>query len=137
MRKNKYSVECADKSSVIRSRHCGGGKHLKNKPGRVCFFPCCPTDILHYSIQNTIFLMLTFFFFCMLMFNKSPWLSVGTIIRYPQREIEKLIILSVLYFSDPLEIALRAVASPLSPSKHNQSAARDVACATDTIASIQ
>lgn len=72
----------------------------------------------------------------MLMFNKSPWLSVGTIIRYPQREIEKLIILSVLYFSDPLEIALRAVASPLSPSKHNQPAARDVACATDTIASI-
>lgn len=63
----------------------------------------------------------------MLMFNKSPWLSMGTIIRYPQREIEKLIILSVLYFSDPLETALRAVASPLSHtlSKHNQSAARD------------
>lgn len=63
----------------------------------------------------------------MLMFNKSPWLSMGTIIRYPQREIEKLIILSVLYFSNPLEMALRAVASPLSQalSKHNQSAARD------------
>ncbi len=63
----------------------------------------------------------------MLMFNKSLWLSMGTIIRYPQREIEKLIILSVLYFSDPLETALRAVASPLSQasSKHNQSAARD------------
>lgn len=52
---------------------------------------------------------------------------MGTIIRYPQREIEKLIILSVLYFSDPLEMALRAVASPLSraPSKHYQSAAED------------
>lgn len=63
----------------------------------------------------------------MLMFNKSPWLSMGTIIRYPQREIEKLIILSILYFSDPLEMALRAVASLLSQalSKHNQSAARD------------
>lgn len=63
----------------------------------------------------------------MLMFNKSLWLSMGTIIRYPQREIEKLIILSILYFSDPLEMALRAVASPLSkaPSKHNQPAARD------------
>lgn len=67
------------------------------------------------------------FFFCMLMFKKSPWLSMGTIIRYPQREIEKLIILSVLYFSGPLEMALRAVASPPSPSKHNHnpSAARD------------
>lgn len=52
---------------------------------------------------------------------------MGTIIRYPQREIEKLIILSILYFSDPLEMALRGEASPLSPasSKHNQYAARD------------
>lgn len=63
----------------------------------------------------------------MLMFNKSPWLSMGTIIRYPQREIEKLIILSVLFVSDPLEMALRAVASPLSQpaSKHHQYATRD------------
>jgi len=49
---------------------------------------------------------------------------MGTIIRYPQREIEKLIILSILYVSDPLETALRAGASPLSkpPSKHDASA---------------
>lgn len=49
-------------------------------------------------------------FSCMLMFNTSPRLSVGTIIRYPQREIEKLIVLSILYFSDPLETVLRAAA---------------------------
>lgn len=45
---------------------------------------------------------------------------MGTIIRYPQREIEKLIILSVLYFSGPLELDLRA-ASP-SQRGHNLSA---------------
>lgn len=49
---------------------------------------------------------------------------MGTIIRYPQREIEKLIILSVLYFSDPLEMAVAPLPSQ-APSKHNQSATRD------------
>lgn len=41
----------------------------------------------------------------MLMLQKSPWLSMSTIIRYPQREIEKLIMLWVLYLSGPLEMA--------------------------------
>lgn len=58
MRENKYNVERADKSSATRRRP--GGKHLKNKPELLCFSPCCPTDILHYLIQNTIFLILTF-----------------------------------------------------------------------------
>lgn len=36
---------------------------------------------------------------------------MGTIIRYPQREIEKLIILSILYFSDLLEIGSKSFSS--------------------------
>lgn len=77
------------------------GEHLKNKPELLCFFLCCPTDILHYLIQNTIFSDSNFSF-CMLMFKKSPGPSTSTIIRYPQREIEKLITLWVfLYLSGP------------------------------------
>ena len=47
----KYSVECADKSRVIKNKHGSGGKHLKTQPELVGFSPRCPTDILHYSIQ--------------------------------------------------------------------------------------
>lgn len=70
----------------------------------------------------------------MLMFNKSPWLSMGTIIRYPQREIEKLIILSISYSSDSLEMGLRAEACLLSkpPYKHNHAATREALLAQQT-----
>ena len=59
----KYSVECADKSRVIKNKHGSGGKHLKTQPELVGFSPRCPTDILHYSIQNTIILILSFLAF--------------------------------------------------------------------------
>jgi len=74
---------------------------------------------IFYIIQSKTpsFLVVTFFLLlfcccCMSMFNKSRWLSMGTIIRYPQGEILKNESHSILYFSDPVEMAFRAVASP-------------------------
>lgn len=56
------------------------------------YFICCPTEVLTF-----LRFVCGFFFPCILMFNSSLWQSGGTIIRYPQREIEKLIILIILH----------------------------------------
>lgn len=76
----------------------------------------------------------------MLMFNKSPWLSMGTIIRYPQREIEKLIILSIFILLWSVGNGSKSCGVSLSQAVQTQSICCQrccVACAGETIASIQ
>ena len=55
-----YSVECADKSRVIKNKHGSGGKHLKTQPELVASPRVALQIFLHYSIQNTIILILSF-----------------------------------------------------------------------------
>lgn len=70
---------------------------LKNKPWLALPFFFSVALQIFYIIQSKIpsfWFQLSFLY--ILMFNRGLWLSMRAIIRYPQREIEKLIIRSTL-----------------------------------------